>query len=61
MLGALNVRTQALLLTALIAAMLAIVVWTRKERSRTTLPFSIFNGVIVAFASSYVGVKIAGD
>ncbi|MCC6159164.1 MAG: hypothetical protein IT350_14035 [Deltaproteobacteria bacterium] len=61
MLGALNVRTQALLLTALIAAMLAIVVWTRKERSRTTLPFSIFNGVIVAFASSYVGVKITGD
>ncbi len=61
MLGALNVRTQALLLTALIAAMLAIVVWTRKERSRTTLPFSIFNGVIVAFASSYVGFKISGD
>lgn len=61
MLGALNVRTQALLLTALIAAMLAIIVWTRKERSRTTLPFSVFNAVVLAFASSYVGFKITGD
>jgi two-component system, NtrC family, sensor histidine kinase HydH len=56
-----DVRTQAFLLTALIAAILAIAVWTRKERSRTTLPFSLTNMFLFAYAAFYVGMKITGE
>lgn len=61
MLGALNVRTQALLLTALVALVLAVVVWTRKERSRTKLPFSLVNLFVVLWAASYLALKFTGD
>ncbi|MBZ0271314.1 hypothetical protein K8I61_04710 [bacterium] len=56
-----NVRTQSLLFTAFIALVLAIVVWTRKERSRTTLPFFLSNIFLLGFSASYVLWKLTGD
>ncbi|MCZ7585868.1 MAG: hypothetical protein M5R36_22475 [Deltaproteobacteria bacterium] len=56
-----NVQTQALLITAFISLIFALLVWTRKERSRTTLPFSLCNLFLFIHAASYVGLKLSGE
>jgi len=56
-----NVQTQALLLTAFISLIFSLLVWTRKERSRTTLPFTLCNVFLFLHAASYVGLKVTGQ
>ncbi|MCB1154487.1 hypothetical protein KDL45_12615 [bacterium] len=56
-----NLRTQAFLLTALIALILAVVVWVRRERTLTTLPFFLCNFFLLTLGAAYVGDKITGS
>ncbi len=56
-----NIRTQAFLLATLVTLILSLVVWTRRERSRTTLPFFLSNFFLMILGASYVGLKLTGE
>ncbi len=56
-----NIRTQAFLLATLVTLILSVAVWTRRERSRTTLPFFLSNFFLMILGASYVGLKLSGE